>query len=81
MSDIYRNEQFGVHKLSQVGFVKSEKIRYSFDVLLNELSEILGDCKGEREFNIVKTKLEEACFFSKKSMAINLNNQIIEGDK
>lgn len=82
MSDhIHRNEQFGVHKLSDRGFVKANQIRDAFDRLLNDLSEITGDAKGGREFSLVKTKLEEACFFAKKSMAINGVNQIIEEQK
>lgn len=81
MSDIYRNKEFCVHKLNNFGFEKEEHIRNSFDKLLNDLSKIIGECKGEREFSIVKIKLEEACFFAKKSMAIHGINQIIEGDK
>lgn len=74
---IERNEYFGVHMLNDDGINKANQIRDSFDVLLNSLSSILGKCYGEREFSLVKTKLEEACFFAKKSMAINLSNQKI----
>jgi hypothetical protein len=74
---IERNEQFEVNLLNEDGINKANQIRDSFDVLLNSLSSILGSYKGEREFSIVKTKLEEACFFAKKSMAINLSNQKI----
>jgi hypothetical protein len=74
---IERNEYFGVHMLNDDGINKANQIRDAFDILLNNLSSILGKCYGEREFSLVKTKLEEACFFAKKSMAINLSNQKI----
>lgn len=72
-----RNEQFAVHKLSPEGFEKANAIRDSFDNILNILSED-GMCIDCREFSIAKTKLEEACFYAKKAMAINLSNQILE---
>lgn len=72
-TDISRNEQFSVTRLNEIGLQKSALIRDHFDNLLNQLQ--LDLCVEGREFNIVKTKLEEACFFAKKAMAINLVNQ------
>lgn len=67
-----KHAQFAVHKLNDLGFEKAAIIRDSFDCLLNVLDQV---CVEGREFSIAKTKLEEACFFAKKAMAINLNNQ------
>lgn len=67
-----KNAEFVTHKLNKDGFDKAGIIRDGFDQLLNTLE---GVCMAGREFSIVKTKLEEACFFAKKSMAVNLGNQ------
>ena len=66
------NSLFGVHKLNAVGLVKAKKIAEAFDALLEE---VLPFCHGSRESAIMKTKLEEACFFAKKSMAVDSMNQ------
>jgi hypothetical protein len=68
-----RNEQFSVPRLNEIGLQKADLIRGHFDNLLNQLT--LDLCPEGREFSIVKTKLEEACFFAKKAMAIHLFNQ------
>lgn len=57
---------FEFHRLTLEGFKKSERIAIAFDNLLERLKE---DVPAGREFAIVKTKLEEACFFAKKGMA------------
>lgn len=67
-----KNPEFATHMLNEEGKEKAAIIRDSFDVLLNRLSSVCIPC---RELSIAKTKLEEACFFAKKAMAINLNNQ------
>lgn len=67
-----RHEQFAVHMLNDQGIVHANSIRNLFDELLTNLEII---CPIGRELSIVKTKLEEACFFAKKAMAINLVNQ------
>lgn len=75
LEKIERHQQFAVHKLNDEGFRKANLIRDSFDNLLSILEKA---CIDGRELSIVKTKLEEACFFAKKAMAINLNNQQLE---
>jgi hypothetical protein len=57
---------FQVHRLNENGMEKAQKIAQAFDTLLDELH---THCHDGREFALVKTKLEEACFFAKKSMA------------
>ena len=60
------NRLFQVHKLNEKGLYKAGQIAESFSNLLEELAEY---CPEGRELAIVKTKLEEAAFFAKKSMA------------
>lgn len=67
-----KNPEFGVHMLNEGGKLKAREVQAIFDVCLNQLKPI---CTDGRSFSIVKTKLEEACFFAKKAMAINLGNQ------
>lgn len=66
------NKEFQVHILTTTGIEKAKELANIFDDLLRRLT--FDYCPNNREFSIVKTKLEEACFFAKKSMAIN--NQI-----
>lgn len=67
-----RNPEFAVHMLNGAGKANAADIRDAFDDLLNRLGQI---CMPGREFSVTKTKLEEACFFAKKAMAIDLDNQ------
>jgi len=68
------SELFQFHKLNGIGMVKAESIAKDFGKLLGSLKVTLGD-QESREFSIAKTKLEEACFFTKKAMAIQKENQ------
>ena len=60
------NKEFEVHILNEDGIQKARDIAEIFDHTLELLKQF---CPESREFSIVKTKLEEACFFAKKSMA------------
>ena len=63
------NKEFEGHILTPMGIEKAKDLAILFDHLLTRLD---GDyCPNNREFSIVKTKLEEACFFAKKSMALD----------
>jgi hypothetical protein len=58
--------QFAVHMLNEEGKKKAQEIAQGFDDLLTRLESI---CPDGRSLDIVKAKLEEACFFAKKAMA------------
>lgn len=66
------NREFEVHRLNEAGMEKAKLIASHFGTLLNSL---LAICPVGRELAIVKTKLEEACFFAKKSIANESENQ------
>ena len=66
------NPLFQVHKLNEDGLILAGTIAISFGHLLSDLIHM---CPEGREFSIVKSKLEEACFYSKKAMASNPDNQ------
>lgn len=63
---------FKSHKLNPDGILKVNFVRNSFNDLLEELFKLLPD---NREFSIVRTKLEEASFFAVKSIATSPKNQ------
>jgi hypothetical protein len=63
---------FQVHMLNEQGKNSAKAIANAFDGLLTFLE---GECGAGRELSIVKTKLEEACFFAKKAMANKSENQ------
>lgn len=64
--------EFQVHLLNKEGIKKAKQIATVLDKALTELQLI---CPPSREFSITRTKLEEASFFAKKSMAKDLINQ------
>lgn len=65
--------EFAVHMLNEGGKEKARQIALAFSDLLHELERISGS-EG-RDMAIVKTKLEEACFFAKRAMAKRPENQ------
>lgn len=67
------NPEFQVHRLNEGGLKKAEDIAIGFDNLLNELKNHLPD---GRELSLVKTHLEQACFFAKKAIAKQPANQL-----
>lgn len=64
---------FQFHKLNEDGIIKAQEIAEIFTTALNELRDLCPE--NTREFSLVKTKLEEASFFAKKSMANLEENQ------
>lgn len=70
------NPLFEVHMLNEVGIEKARAIAEDFNELLGYLESTIGT-EPSREMSIVKTKLEEACFFAKKAIANQKINQKI----
>jgi hypothetical protein len=67
------NPLFEVHLLNEQGKGLAKSLAGEFHGFLCSLE---GMCGTEgREMAIVRTKLEEACFFAKKAMANRKNNQ------
>jgi hypothetical protein len=64
---------FQVHRLNPGGQAKAEFVADAFEDCLAKLS---THVPASREFSIVKTKLEEACFFAKKAIANDPANQL-----
>lgn len=69
------HKAFEVHRLNEEGIKKAQEIAKAFDDLLFSL-ETLALVPSGREFAIVTTHLEEACFFAKKGMASQKENQV-----
>ena len=63
---------FQFHRLNEDGIKKAEEIAATFTECLRVLKTM---CPEGREFSIVKSKLEEASFFAKKSIANVAENQ------
>jgi hypothetical protein len=63
---------FTTHKLNDEGFEKARDIALAFDDLLKRIT---GLCTQGREFALVRTSLETACFYAKKAMAVDPKNQ------
>ena len=67
------NKEFATHTLNRDGLAKAKLIAAALDECLVKLE---GLCPVSREFSIARTKLEEAGFFCKKSMASLPEHQI-----
>lgn len=74
MTTEFMSPLFRFHKLNAGGIQKAQEIAEAFNALLNKLYPL---CEEGRELSIVRTKLEEASFFAKKSMANSGKNQEI----
>lgn len=75
------NKEFTSHMLNEAGKAKANAIAEAFDRLLVTLTtpatpdDATVLCPPGREVSLVRTKLEEACFFAKKAMAVQRENQ------
>lgn len=68
---------FQVHKLNAKGFEKAGRLADVFDHALREV--VALDPASGRELALVRTHLELACFYSKKAIATQPENQHLEG--
>lgn len=66
-----KNVEFSTHMLNDTGKGFAIKIEETFNTCFNAL---LTVCPPGREWSMVKTKLEEACFYAKKAMAVKTDN-------
>lgn len=71
-------KEFEVHMLNETGKGKARSIATAFSELLEKVEATCMGASGGRELAIVRTKLEEACFFAKKAMAGNVENQVVD---
>lgn len=76
------NNYFKVHKLNETGMHKAKEIQSEFERLAYNLFGV-GDDEMTlnslpREAKLCLTHLEKACFYAKKSMAIDKENQVDE---
>jgi len=68
------NNEFKFHALNEIGKEKVLSVAIAFDELLQQLKSI---CPVSRELKITAMKLEEACFYAKKSIASEIENQAL----
>lgn len=73
---------FTFHKLNATGQQRARDVASLFSRLVEELFDVAhgpigspSEADARRCSAIVKTKLEEACFFAKKAMALQSANQ------
>jgi hypothetical protein len=76
----FMHQEFEVHLLNDEGIAKAKRLAELFDNLLTEVETLClvpgqGAGPNARQMAIVRTKLEEASFFSKKALAIIPENQ------
>jgi hypothetical protein len=73
MNDI--RSEFQVHILNADGLSKASALQDIFTEALNKIEAIVPPT---RERALVVTKLQEACFFAKRAVAILPENQVVK---
>ena len=64
-------KEFGLHNLTNEAAKECHDVGTLFSVFLDNLETV---CPPGREFALVKTKLQEACYFAKKSIGLEPSN-------
>lgn len=64
--------QFRTYRLNEAGQQKAQAISEVFDELLSKLERLVPE---GHQLNLCGNKLEQACFFAKKGMAMDASNQ------
>ena len=65
-------QEFQVHHLNETGMTKAVEIADIFSDCLEEVEKLLPEkCRGK---SLVVTKLQEACFFAKREIALDPAN-------
>ena len=67
---------FAVHKLNESGITKALQMAEAFATLEERIAELVTPNTHGREMAVVRTKLQEACFFAKRAMAEQQQNQL-----
>jgi hypothetical protein len=67
--------EFSVHRLNSNGLAKADTLAAAFAACLAAVSEYLGP---GRELALVVTKLQEACFYAKRGIALQPFNRVEE---
>lgn len=68
------NPEFQVHRLNEQGLRRADNIAIAFDNLLNEIKRSTPE--DGWEMSQVRTHLEQACFYAKKGIAKQPENQL-----
>lgn len=65
-------DEFKVHRLNEDGLRKAEALADAFSQCLETVEKLVPP---GRERSLVVTKMQEACFFAKRGIAVNPENQ------
>lgn len=66
-------DEFRPHLLNEAGLAKADEIAGVFTEALDGIEKVCG--KDGREMALVRTALQEACFWAKRAMAVRPENQ------
>ena len=66
-------KEFQVHRLNEQGLAKADSLASVFSEALDKIEGLAGS--DGREMVIVRTKMEEASYYSKRAMAQRPENQ------
>lgn len=67
--------EFQVHRLNAEGMIKAERLAEAFSTLLDGIEAASNADVAGRELALVRTHLQDACFWAKRAMAVAPENQ------